>query len=79
MRGMWYPRLQNGSDAPSLEANAASAGLALACAYSSSEEYEAEVIQVRRNAGAYGSKWPRELIWLCAGGATALALIVFAV
>jgi hypothetical protein len=29
--------------------------LALACAYSSSDEYEAEVIAVRRAAGAYGS------------------------
>jgi len=33
----------------------ACAGLALACAYSSSDEYEAEVIAVRRAAGAYGS------------------------
>ena len=48
---MSYQRLQNGSDA--LEA---CAGLALACAYSSSDEYEAELIQVRRKAGAYGSR-----------------------
>jgi hypothetical protein len=33
----------------------ASAGMALACAYSSSDEYEAEIIAVRRRAGAYGS------------------------
>ena len=61
MSGMWYPRLQNGPDAPSLEANAASAGLALACAYSSSEEYEAEVIQVRRKAGVYGFPHHRQV------------------
>ena len=67
------------TDVVALEANAASARLALACRYSGSEDYEAEVIQVRRSAGAYGSKWPRELIWICAGGATALALIVLAV
>ena len=56
---MGQPRLQNGSDARiqavALEANAASAGRALGCAYSSSDEYEAEIIQVRRKAGAYGS------------------------
>ena len=39
MRVMSQPRLPNGSHA--LEANAASAGLALGCAYSSSDEYEA--------------------------------------
>jgi len=27
----------------------------LACAYSSSDEYEAELIRARRKAGAYGS------------------------
>jgi hypothetical protein len=40
---------------PSDGALEACAGLALACAYSSSDEYEAEVIAVRRAAGAYGS------------------------
>jgi hypothetical protein len=45
--------LQNGSNAHALEA---SAGLALACAYSSSDEYEADVIRVRRQAGAYDSR-----------------------
>jgi hypothetical protein len=53
MNVMSSQRLQSGSDAVALEA---SAGLALACAYSSSDEYEAEVIQVRRKAGAYGSR-----------------------
>jgi hypothetical protein len=43
-------------DAHALEANAASAGLALGCAYSCSDEYEAELIAVRRRAGAYGSR-----------------------
>jgi hypothetical protein len=41
-----------------LEAQAASAGLALACSYSSSDEYEAEVIRIRREAGLYGSRRP---------------------
>lgn len=36
------------------KAQLACAGLALACAYSSSDEFEAAVIAQRRNAGAYG-------------------------
>ena len=47
----------NGSNAIAVEA---CAGLALACAYSSSDEYEAEVIQARRKAGAYGSPHRRQ-------------------
>ena len=39
-------------------AQSASAGLALACSYSSSDEYEAEVIRIRREAGLYGSRRP---------------------
>jgi len=39
-----------------LDANAASARLAMACAYSSSDEYEAEVIRARRDAGIYGPR-----------------------
>jgi hypothetical protein len=43
-------------DPKALEAEAASAGLALACSYSSSDEYEAELIQIRRQAGLYSSR-----------------------
>ncbi len=32
------------------------AGLALACAYSSSDEYVADIIRERRRAGAYGGQ-----------------------
>ena len=39
-----------------LDANAASARLAMACVYSSSDEYEAEVIRARRDAGVYGPR-----------------------
>jgi len=58
---MRHARPQKGSAAQTfhargLETNAACAGLALACAYSSSDEYEAEIIQARRKAGAYGSQ-----------------------
>ncbi len=56
----------------------ACAGLALACAYSSSDEYEAEVIAVRRAAGAYGS--PRRHAAIVAGLlVTVLAAVFLAV
>jgi hypothetical protein len=81
MPGMSHSRLQNGSDAQAhtLEANAASAGLALACAYSSSDEYEAEVIQVRRKAGAYGSRHHRQAFVAFAIAAAAVVVVFLAV
>jgi hypothetical protein len=74
MRAMSQPRFQNGSHA--LDANAASAGLALACAYSSSDEYEAEVIQARRKAGAYGSPHRRQAFVAFAVTAAAIVAAV---
>ena len=47
--GMNHSRTQQTSWL-SLEADAACAGLALACAYSSSDEFEAEIIRKRRAA-----------------------------
>ena len=73
---MSYQRLQNGSDAVALEA---CAGLALACAYSSSDEYEAELIQVRRKAGAYGSPHHRQAFVALAVAAAAVAAICLAI
>jgi hypothetical protein len=59
-----------------LQAHVERAGCALACAYSSSDEFEAAVIRAKRNAGAYGPKRYRRLA-LYAGLATAaLAVIV---
>ena len=73
-------RFQNASDAIALEA---SAGLALACAYSSSDEYEAELIQTRRKAGAYGSPRRRQayvaLGLVLVAAATALAVMFVAI
>jgi hypothetical protein len=54
---MRQTRFQSGPTA--LEANAASAGMAFACSYSSADEYEAEIIQARRQAGAYGGQYSR--------------------
>jgi len=55
---MWRPRTISPieTSALALEANAVCAGLALGCAYASSDEYEAEVINARRAAGAYGPR-----------------------
>ena len=61
-----------------LEAFAQSAGQALACAFSSSDEYEAAVIAERRAEGRYGSRRP-PLALICGVGAAILALIFFIV
>ena len=59
-----------------LEAFAQSAGQALACAFSSSDEYEAAVIAERRAEGRYGSRRP-PLALIFGIGAAIIALIVF--
>ena len=47
-----------------LETCAKSAGQALACSFSSSDEYEAAIIQARRAEGAYGpTARQRHLYW----------------
>ena len=65
------------ADCFSLETQAASAGLALACAYSSADEYEAAVITARRGAGAYGRKHSQRHT-LIAAAVTAMLLLLFA-
>jgi hypothetical protein len=60
---MWPRRFQSGPDARALQA---CAGLALACAYSSSDEYEAELIRARRSAGVYGPRRHRSLVFAIA-------------
>ena len=61
-----------------LEAYAARAGAALACAYSTSTEYDAALIAERRAAGVYGPKRRRKpMLAAAAGIAAGLALIIF--
>jgi hypothetical protein len=61
------------SEAGVLAADAA--GLALACAYSSSDEYEAAIIAERRAAGAYGNNHrPVALAFAAVIAAFALAM-----
>ena len=67
-------------DSPdALEAFADSAGRALACAFSSSDEYEAAVIAERRAEGRYGSRYKPPLAVIYGVGAAILMLILFLV
>ena len=61
-----------------LEAYAQRAGAALACAYSSSAEFDAALIAERRAAGVYGPKRHRKQMLISAAGlAAGLAVIIF--
>lgn len=53
---MWGAQINSRSQGKSGVFAADAAGLALACAYSSSDEYEAAIIAERRAAGVYGNK-----------------------
>jgi hypothetical protein len=60
-----------------LEAYAERAGAALACAYSTSAEFDAALIAQRRAAGLYGPKRHRkQMLVTVAGIAAALAIII---
>ncbi len=62
-------RISNGPDA-TLTHDAERAGAALACAFSSSDEFEAAIIRARREAGAYGpSERQKRVYFGCAVGA----------
>jgi hypothetical protein len=61
-----------------LEAYAERAGAALACAYSSSAEFDAALIAERLAAGVYGPKRHRKRrLATAAGVAAGLAVIIF--
>jgi len=62
-----------------LEDNAVRAGCALACSYANSGEYEAELIAVRRAAGAYGPKRNARWLRIAAVMAGIIAVIVLIV
>jgi hypothetical protein len=70
------PSAQPPADVLALETSVERAGLALACPFSNSDEYEASIIQARRAAGAYGPKRPHLQFWLTVvGAAVMLALL----
>jgi hypothetical protein len=62
-------------DGAMLEIYAERAGLALGCVFSSSEEFEADIIRARRAAGDYG---PKRQSWRIAAGLAAGVLLVIA-
>lgn len=62
-----------------LEHHAARAGLALACAFSSSAEFDAALIAERRAAGVYGPRRHRRQMAAYAGIAAGLAVIASAI
>lgn len=66
-------------DALALEAQAARAGLALACTYSNSAEFDAELIAARRAAGVYGPRRYRRQVMTVVGIAAGLAVVVIIV
>jgi hypothetical protein len=74
---MWHllhpPRLR--ADIPAPEAYLERAGSALACAFASSEEFEAAIIRARREAGVYGPKRRYRQIAAVTGAAILLTLI----
>jgi hypothetical protein len=65
-------------DTGALAAYAAGAGAAMACAYSSSDEFEAALIAERRAAGVYGPRrYRKQRIATAAGIICGLAVLVF--
>jgi len=67
--------LRTRSAAPTLESTAASAGCAMACPFSSSDEFEAAIIRSRLDAGVYGPKRRQRHI-LLAGAASSLLVVL---
>lgn len=64
------------ADIVALRAAAERAGTALACLFSSSDEFEAAVVKVRREQGAYGPR-RRSRSLLVAGLFTAMLALAF--
>jgi hypothetical protein len=76
LRALFRPR----TDPVALECTAAWAGCALACPFSSSDEFEAAVVRSKLAAGVYGPKRRRRYLLLYAGAATGmLAALVWMV
>jgi hypothetical protein len=59
-----------------LQVDAQRAGLAWACPFSSSDEFEAAVIRSRREAGVYGPKRSRRQALYVASAVIALMVVV---
>ena len=64
------------SDFETLEIAVQNAGSAWACPFSSSAEFEADIIAAKRAAGIYGPKRQRRQTLLIAAGIALLALLI---
>ena len=65
------------SDITALRAAAERAGTALACLFSTADEFEAEVVRVRREQGAYGPPRSRHALrWLALTALLAAAFVL---
>jgi hypothetical protein len=73
---MWHRQTVDRFQADDLALQAAHAGCALACAYSSSDEFEAAVIRSKLDAGIYGPKRRRRHALYAATAAGALIVIL---
>jgi hypothetical protein len=72
---MWHPQTVNRFQAEYMALQTMRAGSALACAYSSSDEFEAAVIRSKVDAGIYGPKRRRRHVLY---GAAAVGALVIA-
>jgi hypothetical protein len=65
------------SEISALQVSAERAGCALACSFSSSEEFEAAVIRTRLDAGMYGPKRRRRYALYAGTAMSALAVLAW--
>lgn len=73
----WGMSSSSDNSVAALEVSAQQAGAALACLYSSSDEYDAALIAERRAAGVYGPRRQRrQMLIASAGVAVGVAVII---
>ncbi len=71
------PPIAAAAESPAPEAYLERAGSALACAFASSEEFEAAIIRAKRDAGVYGPKRRYRQIAIAIVTATVLLALIF--
>jgi len=73
-------RIAYPDQSPALEGCADGAGRALACMFSSSDEFEAALIAERRAEGRYGPrKYRKQKLFACGAIVVAVALVFFVI
>jgi hypothetical protein len=76
---MWRPWIPSrlSADLLALQSHAERAGCALACSFSSSDEFEAAVIRSKRAAGVYGPKRQRRYAFYAGAASSLLVILIF--